>query len=457
MTLPHLVILGGGISGLSVAWYLQQFHSANFKITIVEKQSRVGGWISTIQEEGFLFEKGPRGCRPQQAGLEVLSLVYQLGLEDQLITANPYARQRFLWKDRRLQKIPSSPIDLFSSLGRTMCRAVCTDLFTPKDDEEKEESIREFFIRRFGAPFTDTFVEALVLGIYAGDDSHLSLKSCFSALHEAEKKDGSVVKSFLKKKFKKKEAKGFSDELLSSPLFSFIEGMQTLPKAIARKLSCQTVISSGATALKINGDKTLIHLENEVLEADYLVLAIPIGEIARLLAPHAQGLSSRLAEIPKSTVDVISVGYREDVLRDKGFGYLVPSSEKEDILGVVWDSSIFPQQNNHCRETRLSCMIGGIKRQELTAKPLEHSTEIALRAMKEHLKIDIDPTAIHSYRAFQAIPQYNLGHAAQVLALENWAASISSRLFFTGNSLYGVSVNDCVSRGKKIAQQIYSS
>jgi oxygen-dependent protoporphyrinogen oxidase len=179
------------------------------------------------------------------------------------------------------------------------------------------------------------------------------------------------------------------------------------------------------------------------LEADNIVLAIPPQQAASLLRAHDDGL---LNDIPSTSVAVVNLGYRKSVLDRSGYGYLVPSCEKEPVLGMVWDSSVFPQQSNHAEETRLTVMIGTARLHNFAACREEDFVDIALGAIHRHLGIRTPPCAIVVKIARQAIPQYTIGHAARVKEIEQRLAALSPRIRLLGNGLHGVSVNECIAQ-----------
>src|SRR6188768_3206495 len=101
-----VVILGGGISGLSLAW---NFKNKGIDFALYEKGSRTGGWINTSHQDGFIFEKGPHSCRTRGAGVATLQLVEQLGLENEVIEASPDAAKRFIYSEGKFKKVPACP------------------------------------------------------------------------------------------------------------------------------------------------------------------------------------------------------------------------------------------------------------------------------------------------------------------------------------------------------------
>jgi len=108
----HILIVGGGISGLSAAWYISKI-SPDFAITILEKNNRIGGWIETIDAMGFQFEKGPRIFKPSKSR-ELLTFLDLLDLTSQIQYAQG-SNDRYLCLDDLLQKLPTGPLSFLTS------------------------------------------------------------------------------------------------------------------------------------------------------------------------------------------------------------------------------------------------------------------------------------------------------------------------------------------------------
>ncbi|HSX26424.1 MAG TPA: protoporphyrinogen oxidase [Chlamydiales bacterium] len=367
------LILGGGISGLSAAWFLSR---RGVRVTLLEKEDRLGGLIQTDSERGMLFERGPRTFSEARSPA-LLQLIRDLGLENELLFSK--GGKRYLWHQGRLCSLGSFlPLLLFSLLK-----------FPPK--AAHEETIYEFACRRFNAKVAETLFDPLTLGIYAGDIRKLSVQACFPR----------------RRLFPQK-----------SRLFTLRGGMRRLIEELEKKLPTEIIRNCEVEALQnhevIAGGKTW--------RADQIYCALPAPAVNRLLG----------AEIPSQSISAVQIGFQEKDLSKKGYGYLVPTQEKELLLGMVWDSSIFPEQ---CPGTRFTAMVRG-------EKPIP----IALEALHRHLGIKKIPIYISSTTG--SIPQFEVGHAQRIAQLE--AKAHLKGLILLGNYLSGVSVEDCIQRTIKI-------
>ncbi|KAJ2397861.1 oxygen-dependent protoporphyrinogen oxidase, partial [Coemansia sp. RSA 2559] len=186
-------VLGGGISGLSTAWYLSQRLPPNVKVQLIEGSSRLGGWVrSEVRQTGggasFLAEKGPRTLRAgdSREALAVLELVDDLDLRSQVVSASRMsaaARNRYIYYKGELNCMPSGLASLLTGLPpavRCLPRGIWHDLTTPKDTavaNSADESIHSFISRRFGEDVDDNLASAVMHGIYAADTKELSARA----------------------------------------------------------------------------------------------------------------------------------------------------------------------------------------------------------------------------------------------------------------------------------------
>ncbi len=403
----HVCILGAGISGLSLAWQLSKNNKFT-PLTILERTARAGGWIQTERGD-FLFERGPRTFRVKESS-RFLELSKELGLENSLIVANTAAKKRYIVRGGGLKKVPM----------HLLVPALLKEWRVPPLEEE--ETIYDFAVRRFNSRIASLFFDPMTLGIYAGDIRELSMSACFPALKKWELEYGSLTKALLKKK------------TVKTSMVSFKEGAQTLVDALAAKLPIH--YNQEVLQLRFTDQGVEVITATDSFVADHLFTSLPPPTMAALFKPLDAEISALFGQIAMRGLSVVNVGYRERQLPVKGFGYLVPTQEKEEILGVVFDSDIFPVQPY----TRLTVMV-----KEGVSDP----ERAALGALKKHLHLTGTPDVIAVHKAAGAIPQYRLGHQALIAALEKKIEERFPRLTLLGNYLRGASVEDCLGVAKE--------
>lgn len=196
--------------------------------------------------------------------------------------------------------------------------------------------------------------------------------------------------------------------------------------------------------------------QSEQMEATHVFSTIP----ACYLAPAVRGalpkLASALDEIKFVDMAMVHVGFNARVLASDGFGYLVPTAERERVLGVVFDSNTFPVQNasDNDEQTRVTVMSGGAHLPNVRSIPSEELEATAVDALRRHLGIERKPDFARVLTMQNAIPQYHVGFAKTLGRIEQEAVP---GLYLGGNSFYGIGLADCVTRSKELALKFASS
>ncbi len=426
MEKKRAVILGAGISGLSAAHALSKTHD----VLVLEKSHRAGGWIETTDHEGFLFESGPRTFR-SNASPELMKLIEELGLQKEILYSEKEAQKRFVLFEGKLEEVPSHPLAIFySPLFKGVRFSMLTEWKRPK--EQADESLDSFAERRFGRKAADRFFDPLALGIYAADSRKLSVEAAFPRLKEMERTHGSITKALFKKEKKAKKT--------ASALFSFQSGTQMLIDALVKELGNRLCLDREVTKIEKKDDFFLVHTTHEVFEADRVICALPPRVVGTLLGDLSPNAARLLQDIEMTSLSMVQVGYEENVLPGKAFGYLVPRKENLPLFGVVFDSCIFPSQNRGT-QTRLTVMM----------PPQENAKETALQMLGEHLGVAGIPRMIVEKKFVDAIPLPTVGHAARIDEIRMAIARDLPNFYLAGNYLEGVSVEDCIRSGSQLA------
>ncbi len=444
----RIVVIGGGISGLSCAWRLRQLGA---EVLLLESEDRTGGVIRSDVCDGVLFEAGPQSFMLTPA---LADLIRELDLEGSLLLANPRA-PRYVVIGGRLRAVPLGPALLFSSLlsWSTKLRLLSEPFgrSTPPDDDE---SIAAFIRRKFGAELLDRLVAPMVAGIYAGDAERLSLRSAFPALHQWEEQYGSLLRGMIKSRPKD----GNSRER-SGGLATVVHGNNSLTAQLHGRLTDSVLLRARALWIHLanhgSGGRFELAYERDgqrvAIFADSVVVATPARVAASLLAPLVPAAAD-LARIEYAPVAVVAGSYMTEHLKSPldGFGFLVPRAERLRILGTVWNSSLFPGRAPEA-QTLLTSFVGGMTDPaagSLPDEPLYQTVESELRRV---LGIMLAPRVRFAQRWPHAIPQYNLGHA-ELIRRVRAALDATPGLFLAGNYLEGPAIGACVSVSNHIAE-----
>ena len=438
-------IIGGGISGLCMAYKLKQ---AGVEVTLFEKGDRVGGNIRSEKIDGFLIEHGPNSLL---VGPDLVELIEDLGLLDQVALAQPAAKKRFILKDRKLLALPSKPADIFRlplSLSGTV-RAICEPLIRTRSNPQ--ESVADFFARRFGEEVADFLVDPFISGIYAGDPKKLGIKNAFGKLYDLESEYGSVIKGFIRKP---KDRSAKRPESLTRTI-SFKNGLQTLTDKLAEELGESLLLCHETNSVRTTNDGRFeVRVGEETRVFDAVVISSPAYIASGLIElPDAQ-FAAQLSKIEYPPIAVVYTAFKnEDVGFDlNGFGFLVPGLEKRKILGSLWTSSVF-EGRAPAGLSLMTTFIGGSRSGALARRPEDELVETALGELHDILKISGRPIFTKVKKWEHAIPQYNIGYENFLAVMESFRRDTPG-IFFCSNFYGGISVGDCVKNSAKNAKEV---
>jgi protoporphyrinogen/coproporphyrinogen III oxidase len=434
---PRVAILGAGLSGLSVAWFLQKKGLAPF---IFESSHQAGGVIKTEQTEGFQFEYGPNSLLIHCT--EMAELIQDLGLEHEIVEANPQAKKRFIVRHGKPIPVPLSPFQFLSTplLSPWGKLRLLTEPFRSRS-RHTQESLASFVQRRLGQEALDYLLNPFVSGVYAGSPEKLSARHAFPTLWNLEQNNGSLTRGLLLKK-----RHSSSSTTVPRRLISFRMGMQTLTNALAQNLEPHLHLNTPVHRV----EKTATH---------WLVNGQPFDKVISTL-PWTQPFSlppqveKPTTEIPYSPVDIWHLGFKRNQIDHAldGFGLLVPELEKKNILGCLFPTTLFPNRAPS-DQILLSVFVGGFRQPALTHLSDSASLDLVLTDLNELLGLHGLPQWKKRISWPRAIPQYNQEHDAFLESL----AQIENNYpgwFFAGNYREGVSLSDCILRGKKMAQKM---
>ncbi len=456
--MPRVVIVGGGISGLTLAYRLQR-RAPDAEVIVLEERARLGGTIGTERRDGFQVEIGPNGFLDNKPF--ALALCRDLGLGDKLLAASEAARRnRFLFLDGRLRLLPTG---LFSFLWtdvlswRTRLEMVA-ERFRPPQRDGRDESIDAFVRRRVGRKMAETLADAFVTGIYAGDPKLLSIRAAFPRLAALEREHGSVLRGMGQSARQHRMEAVARGEPPPQPgrMWSFREGLEALIDRLRDRLRFAplTGVSVRTTVRLPDGGWRIQSEGRDGWDAEAVVLACPAHQQASILADEDAELATAIDGIAYNRVAVVALGYRAADVPGSldGFGYLSPQREGRDVLGVQWCSSIFPDRAPPGM-VLLRAMCGGWNRPEMLDWDDERLAGAVREELRRAMRIGATPIFRHIVRWNRAIPQYHLGHLERVAWIEGRLSSHSG-LFLGGNAYHGVALNDCVEQAERLAEYV---
>jgi protoporphyrinogen/coproporphyrinogen III oxidase len=446
LTDKKIAVAGAGITGLTAAYVLQV---AGADVTVFERKDHPGGSVRSVNQDGWLAEYGPNTL--QLKSRSVYDFIHNLGLGDQVCEADPSSAKRFVLKGGRLVEIPGGILDairtpLFSN--RAKIRLLGEPFIRRGFDEN--ETLSSFVKRRLGPEFLDYAVDPFVSGIYAGDPSELSVRLAFPKLYNLEQSYGSLIAGAIRKQFNSKQDK------FKTRLISFDKGLQQLPEKIAASLH----------NIHFNSDVSRIQPGSNGLELiangirydhfDYVLANIPLYRVHEQLINGGGELQNciRIASYPP--LSVILTGYKRDQVKHPldGFGFLVPSAENRNILGSLFNSSLFPGRapSGH---VLLTTFIGGSRQPEIAAKKTEELKKIVVREHQDLIGVSGEPVFFDHIYWPNSIPQYTTEYDRVLEVIQNIEKQ-NPGVHLIGNFRSGISLPDCIGYGLKIVDHLAS-
>jgi oxygen-dependent protoporphyrinogen oxidase len=448
--MPTVVIVGAGISGLTIAFRLHQA-DPQLEIVVLEQRARPGGTVWTERPDGYQVEIGPNGFLDNNPA--TLRLCRDLGLAERLVPASEGAgRNRYLFLNGALRRLPNSLASFLTSplLSWHGKLGFLAERFRRPRREGGDESIEVFARRRAGKEVAQVFADAVVTGIYAGDPALLSVRATFPRLTAFEEQYGSVMKGLGRTaRQRRREAAARGEPYQPPRMWSFREGLRLLIETLCERLPQPPRYAVSVRRVgraNRNGDQPgwlVVGDGQERWAADAVVLACPAYQQAALLADLDGELAEKIGGIPYNRLAVVALGYRRtDVPGDlNGFGYIAPQRTRRDLLGVQWCTSIFPQRAAP-DQVLLRAMCGGWHRPEMVGWDDDRLLAAVRHELTETMQIRAAPVFHTIIRWDRAIPQYHLGHLDRVAWIEERVARYPG-LFLGGNAYHGVALNDC--------------
>lgn len=427
-----VIVVGGGISGLSAAWKLSSEHRA---VTLIDPEPR-GGLLRTEQVEGCTVECGADSWIRTKPALR--DLARELGLGADVIPCKEELRRTMVLRNGKLVPLPRGLRMVAPGEWGPMLRSGIVGWPTKlrmlaemarRPGSSGDRTVTEFVADHFGDEAVEYLAEPLFAGVYGGAPENLGVAGVLPKLFEYERRYGSVVRGARR------------DPAVTGPLFeSMREGLGQIPQALASKLERRGTrfISGSAEAWRPGA----VRVSGEWIEAEHSILACGAPGSARLLAGSPTG--DLLGVIPHSSATIFALIFRSADLASapEGSGFLVPRQERRTILAGTWVTSKFARRAP-AGLVVLRCFVSGDHSQGLLPDVLEDLRRIT--------GVTVEPIASRVYRWPESMPQYGVGHARKIEEVE---ASLPDGVHLAGAFLRGVGMPDCVASGKDAATRV---
>jgi len=445
-----VVVVGAGLTGLTTAFYLNK---ANVKFLVLEKAPVVGGVIQTVTEAGFTYEQGPNtGVVGNSTVVEVFEALadkctIELGSET--------AKKRFILKNATWECLPQGPVS-----------AIKTPLFTLKDKfrilgepfrpagKDPHENLASFVKRRMGQSFFDYAIDPFIIGVYAGDPNYLIPKYALPKLYNLEQKYGSLIGGSFRKSFIKKTEE---EKKVSRKVFSCKGGLASLTKGLYAAIGTENVLlnAQDITVQPTDGGYTVttkVGDELVTVKAKKVITTVGAYALESMLPFVEKAALTKLNSLHYTKVIEVILGFNKwEGIELDGFGGLIPSVEKRDILGVLYMSTLFENRAPQGGAT-LSIFMGGVRRQDLIALSDAEIREIIARECAELMGLkEFKPDLFKITRHNKAIPQYGVESGERFEMIEQLEQQYPG-LLIGGNQRNGIGMADRMNQGKALAE-----
>ena len=442
------LIIGGGLSGLTVAHFLQKYQPG-IRISILEKSSSPGGAIRSFHQDGFLAEWGAHGFLDNvEASRELLA---DTGLDKEAQKAPLDEFVRYICLNGRLNLIPQSPKKIIKSnlVSLPAKLRVFADLW--KKPRTEEQTVAEWAAYRFGSSLLP-FVDAVLTGTYAGDFNRLSIDATFPGIRELELDKGSVIRGLMQKRKAAKTSKQEKSVKKLPAMISFPQGMGRLPEALTanKELECSTEVES----IHKNEDGWEVRTSENTYQAKNLVLALSVNQALSLLN-KAEGLATEpcpVSSIPEAKIVTIALGFTETADIPFGFGYLAPEQEKRFALGALFSTHMFPGRAP-AGHMQLEALVGGRRHPEKLELPDDVLIRETYADLKQLIHLPDPPIFSKVLRSDHGIPQLEIGYP-KLLEWRNSLVENNQGLNICGFGWEGIGINDMTKSARQVASAI---
>lgn len=476
--MKKIVIIGGGISGLTTVYYLKKYAEEKnlpAEIQLIEKTNRFGGQIKTEYHGDFIFEGGT-DCFIREKPW-ALRLCKELGIEESLVNTKDENSGTFIFHKGKLHRLPEGLMLLvpakflpFVTSGLfTLCGKLrmALEVFIPRKKNDSDETLEGFVTRRFGRELLDMIAEPLIAGIHSADPEKMSIQSSFPRFHQMEKEHGSLTRATLAARKKMNAMMKRRDPGLPQRSFfiSFRNGMYEFIEKIMERIK-GIRIDTGCEVTSITKNdygRFTVHLaDGNGITADSVVVTTPAYVSSKLLKGLNSVMSASMEKIPYIKTGIVTIVYKKTDIENvlpRAFGFLVPGVEKRKIMAATFTSLKWP---NRCPDDHIMirCFVGGKENQRLVEQSDETLLNIVRNELKSIIGLDATPETYRIFRWIDNMPQYNIGHSNLIETI-NRGMKENKGLYVTGSAYNGIGIPDCINNAeitaKKIVDEILTS
>ncbi|MFN9374621.1 MAG: protoporphyrinogen oxidase [Planctomycetaceae bacterium] len=471
---PHIIIVGGGVSGLAAAHRLGELTQQTgrpLRITLLEAQDSLGGLVGTRETDGYRIETGADSFITNKPG--AIRLCERIGLAGELIPTDARYRRSLVLSRGHAVAVPEgfqllapnalwpvwkSPI--FSLAGKLRLAA---EPFVPRPRQPvQDESLASFVRRRLGTEALERLVQPLVGGIYTSDPERLSLRATMPRFLDMEARYGSLIRGLQAEGRETlpqdRAASGARYGLFATPRWGISQLVESLTARVRQSAEIRTASPVLNIRHRVQPEGFQLDLpKGESLECDGLVLAAPAHRAAQLLTAVRPVAASALGKIEYASTVIVVSGHRlADVAHPlDAFGLVIPAVERRRILAVSFTSRKFPNRAPE-GSVQLRTFVGGAMQPQFVGLSDEAIVDLVREELADLLGVKWRPEVVVVARWMNSMPQYHVGHLDIVTQIEQDLATLP-RLALGGNALYGVGLPDTIASGEAAAERVFQA
>ena len=456
--MTRTVIVGGGISGLSSAYYLAKAGAAS---TIVESRPRLGGVIQTEHVDGCTIEAGPDSFLSVKPA--ALDLIRELGLADDVIGSNDHLRVTFVKRNGRLVPLPDGlmmmvptkimPLVTTRLVGIPTKIRMGMELLRAPKMKETDESVADFVREHYGQEAVDYLAEPLLSGIYGGDPRQLSVTAVLPRFVELASKYGSLTRGVLA--MRAQAPKGQQ----TAPLFRTLRGgLGQMVDGVKAFIEDKTEVVRGRVEAIERADAGYrVRVAEDWMAADRVVLACEAHNAGPLAAPLDPRLGELLGGVAYSSSMTVALGYdAADFARPPvGFGFLVPKKERRRLVACTWVGTKFSHRVPDGKVVA-RCFLGGTQDAGVLIESDDTVTAAVTGELRDIAGVTARPRFVRIFRWPRSMAQYTVGHPGRLAEIESRVAQLPG-LYVAGNAYQGIGIPDCIRMGRAAAEKILAA
>jgi protoporphyrinogen/coproporphyrinogen III oxidase len=469
--MKRIAIIGGGISGLSAAYTIDEKRRSGTPVQymLFESSPRLGGVLVTDRVDGCLVEAGPDSFLTEKPW--AADLCRKIGLGDQLIGSNDSERKTYILAKGKLVEMPDGlmfmvPTKIMPTIlsplfsVRTKMR-MAAEWFHPPHKAAHDETVAEMVERHYGSEMVDLLADPLLSGVYGGEASQLSVRAVLPRFADMESKHGSLGRAML---VSRKNARGKMGAPANAParsLFTSLkDGMQQMVDALVARLDKKALKTSSPVQSVIRQDDGwTICAGYQTDHFDAVIVAAPAHAASAVLETADETLARDLGGIQYSSSVTVTLGYDEKVRRSlpPGFGFLVPRSAGNRMLAATFVHNKFPHRAPENRAI-VRCFLGGARDEQILEASETEILEIVRGELRQivGIALEAEPLFARVYKWKSAMAQYSVGHLERLKRIDALCQKLPG-LALAGNGYNGIGVPDCVRSGAEAAGKILAA